>query len=414
MQFEYFIAKKIYGGKQDGKNVSRPAIRIATIGITLGLAVMIVAVSVVVGFKQDIRDKVIGFTSEVRISNASDQRSVKEYNIQFHDSLKKVVESVPEVAHYQRYSQKNGMIKTNDNFQGMVLKGVGQEYDMSFYRSHLVAGKVPDFSDKEPSKQILISQSMCDMLGLKLGDKVYTYYIEDNIRVRRFQIAGIFETHLSEYDKNFVLTDIYTVNQLNKWNDDQCSGVEIRLKDFSMLNTGCTHLRKKINARSDNYGNYYSVSKITELTPQIFAWLGLLDMNVWIILGLMLAVAAFSMVSGLLIIILERTNMIGILKALGASNTQMRKVFLHFSVFVIGKGMIFGNVIGLGICLIQKYTGLIHLNPQNYYVDSVPIIMNIPLILLLNVGTFVISMVVLIAPSYMVSRILPAKSIRFE
>ncbi|MBP5219194.1 MAG: FtsX-like permease family protein, partial [Bacteroidaceae bacterium] len=153
---------------------------------------------------------------------------------------------------------------------------------------------------------------------------------------------------------------------------------------------------------------------ITELTPQIFAWLGLLDMNVWIILGLMLAVAAFSMVSGLLIIILERTNMIGILKALGASNTQMRKVFLHFSVFVIGKGMVFGNVIGLGICLVQKYTGLIHLNPQNYYVDSVPIIMNIPLILLLNVGTFVISMIVLIAPSYMVSRILPAKSIRFE
>ena len=414
MQFEYFIAKKIYGGKQDGKNVSRPAIRIATIGITLGLAVMIVAVSVVVGFKQDIRDKVIGFTSEVRISNASDQRSVKEYNIQFHDSLKKVVESVPEVAHYQRYSQKNGMIKTNDNFQGMVLKGVGQEYDMSFYRSHLVAGKVPDFSDKESSKQILISQSVCDMLGLKLGDKVYTYYIEDNIRVRRFQIAGIFETHLSEYDKNFVLTDIYTVNQLNKWNDDQCSGVEIRLKDFSMLNTGCTHLRKKINARSDNYGNYYSVSKITELTPQIFAWLGLLDMNVWIILGLMLAVAAFSMVSGLLIIILERTNMIGILKALGANNWSIRNIFLNFSVFLIGKGMLYGNIIGLLLCYIQYQFHVIKLDPSTYYVGYVPIEMNWGIYILLNICTFIVSVLMLIGPSYLIAHIHPAKSIRYE
>lgn len=414
MRFEYFIAKKIYGGKQDGKKVSRPAIRIATLGIAIGLAVMIISISVVIGFKQDIRNKVIGFASEVRIVNASDQRSMKEYSIQYNNDLAQVIKSVPEVSSFQRYSQKNGMIKTNDNFQGMLLKGVGQEYDMSFYKDHLVEGVVPKFSDSESSNKVLISQTMCNMLGLKLGDKVYTYYIEDAIKVRRFTIAGIYQTNLSEYDKTYVITDLHTVNRLNKWENDQCSGVEVTLKDFSMLDNGCTHLRKKINTRVDSYGNYYGVNKITELTPQIFAWLGLLDMNVWIILGLMLAVAAFSMVSGLLIIILERTNMIGVLKALGASNSQIRKVFLHFSVFVIGKGLVIGNVLGIGICLLQKYTGIIHLNPQTYYVDSVPVQFNILFIILLNIGTLIISVLVLIAPSYMVSRINPAKSIRFE
>lgn len=411
---ELFIAKRIYRDKKGEKQVSKPAIRIAMLGIAIGLAVMIVSVAVVIGFKHEVSEKVIGFGAHIKISNFDAVRSYETRPVVANDSLLGVLAGRPGVKHVQRFSTKPGMIKTDTEFQGMVLKGVGQEYDLSFFRNHLVEGEVPSFSDSKATNEVIISRSLANKLNLKLGDKIYTYYIQSDVRARRLTIKGIYQTNFSEYDNLFLLTDIYTVNRLNNWDPGQVSGMELEIKNYDDLEKVTNDIASTVDNKFDKYNGVYYTQNIEQICPQIFAWLGLLDMNVWVILILMTGVAGFTMISGLLIIILERTNMIGILKALGAGNYSIRKIFLYFSVFLIGKGMFWGNVVGLAFCYIQLQYGIFKLDPENYYVDKVPIEFNIWIFLLLNVCTLLVSLLMLIGPSYLISRINPAKSIRFE
>jgi len=414
MNFSLFIARRIYSGKEVGKQVSKPAVRIAMLGIAIGLAVMIVSVGVVIGFKNEIRSKVIGFGAHIQVSNFDSSLSYEARPVVTSDSVMKVISSIPGVKHVQRYSTKPGMIKTDDAFQGMVLKGVGQEFDPTFFRQHLVEGEVPAFSDSFSTNSVLISKSLANKLRLKLGDKIYTYYIQEEVRARKLTIKGIYQTNFSEYDNLFLITDIRTVNRLNQWEPEQATGMELQITNYDELDNVAYSVYQHVDKEVDKYGGVYYVQTVEQLNPSVFAWLSLLDMNVWVILILMVGVAGFTMISGLLIIILERTNMIGILKALGAKNFSIREIFLYFSVFLIGKGMFWGNVVGLLFCFIQSKFQVFKLNPETYYIDHVPVEFNIWFFLLLNIGTFIASVLMLVGPSYLISKIHPARSIQFE
>ena len=415
MNLPLFIARKIYDGKNEGKQVSRPAIRIATAGVAIGLAVMLISVSVVLGFKHTIRDKVIGFGSHIQVGSFMTLQTGDFYPIQMDDSMLTVLKTIPGVKHVQRYAMKQGILKTDHDFLGVIFKGIGAEYDTTFLHQNMRQGHIPRFTDNASSNKILISQSIADKLGVKANDKIYSYFIDKNgVRTRRFTIEGVYQTNLSQYDDITCFTDLYTAVKLNGWKDYQTTGAELTVKDFSQLDDVENLVVKKVNRTLDHYGETYSSKTIRELCPQIFSWLDLLDLNVWIILALMIAVAGVTMISGLLIIILERTVMIGILKALGAQNKTIRHTFMWFAAFIIGKGMLIGNIVGLGLIFLQQFTGLVKLNPQTYYVNTVPVEYNIPLFIILNVATLLICLFVLIAPSYLISHIHPAKSMRYE
>ena len=414
MNWKLFIARRIYKNNDGNKEVSKPAVRIAMAGISIGLAVMIVSVAVVIGFKNQVRDKVVGLASEVIVTSLDDAQLYMTAPVAAGDSLLDAITKKPYVSHVQSYSVKPGMIMTSDNFQGMVLKGVGQEYDLTYISQHVIDGEIPLFTDTAATNKVMLSKSMADKLKLKAGDKIYTYYVDDNVRARRLTVSAIYQTNFSAFDDYFLITDIYTVNKLNKWEPDQVSGVEIDVDDYSRIDEVNDNLRSSLFENSDKYGQSYFSRTIVEANPQIFAWLDLLDLNVWVILILMTGVAGFTMISGLLIIILERTNMIGVLKAMGADNNSIRKIFLSFSVFLIGRGMLWGNIIGLSLCLIQYFFEPVKLDPSVYYVNSVPIELNVFIYILLNVFTLVVSVLMLVGPSYLISRIHPARSIRYE
>ena len=414
MNLPLFIARRIYSDQGDRHKVSRPAVRIATLGVAIGLAVMIVTVSVVLGFKHTIRDKVVGFGSHIQVQNLLNYSASSLYPIAINDSLLDVMQHLEGVKHVERYALTQGILKTDDDFLGVMVKGVGAEYDLTFLNAHLVEGKMPQFSDTTSTNQILLSKMIADKLRLKAGDRVFAYFIDDNVRTRRFTISGIYQTNMTRFDETLCFTDFHTVARLNNWENDLCSGAEVLVNDFDKLEIASDAFIDNINRQRDTYGNLFSSQTIYEAYPQVFNWLELLDINVWIILALMVAVAGFTMISGLLIIILERTQMIGILKAIGARNKTIRHTFLWFSVFIIGQGLLLGNLIGIGIILIQKYTGLVKLDPQTYYVSEAPMELNLPLFLLLNLATLLICVFVLIAPSYLISHIHPAKSIRYE
>lgn len=415
MDWKLFVARRIYRSKEGNKEVSKPAVLIATWGIAVGLAVMILSVAVVVGFKHEVRGKVVGLGSDITVTNFDAQKSYETVPVVAGDSLLDVLRTAEGVKHVQRYSTKPGMIMTDDNFLGMVLKGVASEYDWTFLKKHLLEGEIPAFSDTASTNRALISRTIANKLRVQTGDKLYTYYIEgENVRARRLEIAGIYQTNFTLYDDLFLITDLYTVNRLNSWKTDQVSGVELEVTDYELLETVKEIVREQVDMQTDRYGNTYYTQTVVDSNPQIFAWLDLLDMNVWVILILMTGVAGFTMISGLLIIILERTNMIGVLKALGADNLAIRKVFLSFSVFLIGRGMLWGNIIGLTFVGIQSYFRIFKLDPTTYYVDCVPVEFNLWWWLLLNVCTLIVSVLMLIGPSYLITRIHPAKSIRFE
>ena len=414
MNWKLFIARRIYRDNKGGKEVSKPAIRIAMVGIAIGLAVMIVSVAVSVGFKHQVRDKVVGMGADIVVSNIEGSQLYQMAPVMAGDSLRLSLQLLPGVSRVQRYSTKPGMIMTSDNFQGMMLKGIGQEYDCSYMQAHLLEGKIPEFTDSTASGQVLISRSVADKLSLNVGDRLYTYYVENNIRARRLTVSGIYQTNFSYYDDLFLITDLYTVNRLNGWKAGQVGGIEIAVTAYERLDAVNDEIRSLLGDNTDRYGATYCSRTVEELYPQIFDWLNLLDANVWAILILMTGVAGFTMISGLLIIILERTNMIGVLKALGADNASIRKIFLTFSVFLIGKGMLWGNIIGLSVCLVQYFFRPLRLDPVTYYINTVPIELNIGWLLLLNVGTLLVSVLMLVGPSYLISHIHPAKSIRFE
>lgn len=414
MNLPFFIAKRIYSDQGDKRKVSRPAIRIATLGVGIGLAVMIVTVCVVLGFQHTIRDKVIGFGSHIQVQNIMAFSSIDRYPVCIDDSMMSVMKNCKGVKHVERYAVTQGILKTDEDFLGVLFKGVGPEYDMTFLKQHLIEGKMPQFSDTTSTNNILISKLIADKLQLKAGDRIYAYFIDDNVRTRRFTISGIYQTNMTRFDESLCFTDIYTACRLNGWEEDQVSGAEILVEDFEQLQATDDEVIAKVNRTTDKYLNTYSSQTIYEAYPQVFTWLELLDINVWIILALMVCVAGFTMISGLLIIILERTQMIGVLKALGARNKTIRHTFLWFAAFIIGQGLLLGNIIGLGIVLLQQSTGIFTLDAQTYYVSEVPMELNIPLILLLNIATLIISIFVLIAPSYLISHIHPAKSMRYE
>ncbi len=413
MSLEYFIAKRIHF-QHDKKNVSRPAVRIATIGISLGLAVMLISVAVVIGFKQEIRNKTIGFGGHIQVTNFDNNNTYEMNPIRMDKSLTQKILSIQGVRHIQRFATKPGIIKTKTEFQGIVLKGVDQQFDWNFFKQNLVEGRIPTVSSPKPLNEVIISKYLANLLGLKLGDSFLTYFIQDQVRARKFKIIGIYSTNFIDYDKLFLLTDIRQVQRLNDWSADSFSGLEILITDFNQLDKiGDEVYAATANKFNKDKQTYYTQT-IKQLNPQIFSWLDLLNMNVWVILILMLAVAGFNMISGLLILILERTNMIGILKSVGATDWSIRKIFLYHSFFLIGKGMLWGNVIGLSLCAIQYFTGIVPLDPEAYYVATVPIVFNWGYILILNFGTFISSVIMMIGPSYLITKINPAKIIRYE
>lgn len=415
MNLPLYIAKRIYSDNNAQQKVSKPAIHIATAGVAVGLAVMIISVCIVLGFKHTIRDKVIGFGSHITVANFMTLHGYEQKPIAMPDSMMNVLKSINGVKHVQRYAIKQGILKTDSDFLGIAFKGITSEYDTAFIHNNMISGTIPAFSDNKSHNKIVISKIMADMLKINTGDKVFAYFIDnDDVRMRRFTVSGVYQTNLTQYDKTICFTDLYTASRLNGWDRGQVTGAELIVNDFNKINNVENILISKVNRTTDTYGEAYSSETIQEANPQIFSWLDLLDLNVWIILALMLCVAGFTMISGLLIIILERTSMIGTLKALGAKNTIIRKTFLWFAIFIIGKGMVIGNIIGFGLVLLQKLTGIVSLDPSTYYVKTVPVEINLPLIILLNVATLLISVFVLIAPSFLVSRVHPAKSMRYE
>jgi len=421
MNLPLFIARRIYGTDDGGRRVSKPAIRIATLGVAIGLAVMIITVSVVFGFKHTIRDKVVGFGSHIQVQNYLSQDRTAPLPIAISDSMLKVMRQLPGVKQVERYSTTQGILKTDQDFLGVVFKGVGQHYDLTFLKDNLIDGEVPQFSDSTSSYQLLISQMMADKLCLQVGNRVFAYFLGDvstgsdnGIRARKFTIKGIYQTNMTQFDQTMCFTDYPTPVKLNGWEADQSTGAEVLVDNFDDLENVAISFVHNVNRTVDSHGEVMTSQTIQEAYPHIFSWLELLDINVWIILALMVCVAGFTMISGLLIIILERTQMIGILKALGMRNKTVRHTFLWFATFIIGQGLLLGDIIGIGLVVLQQQTGFIHLDPASYYVDTAPMELNIPVVVLLNVVTLAISVFVLIAPSFLISHIHPAKSMHYE
>lgn len=416
MNLELFIAKKIHFSKEGERQVTPPAVRIAMIGIALGLAVMILSVAIIIGFKKEVGNKVIGFGSHIQITNFDNNSSFESTPIAVSDTLLNQLKTFPGINHVEAFATKAGVLKTDTDFQGIVLKGVDTDYDWTFFKSNLKEGEVFTFNPDKASTDVILSQYLAELLHLKVGDSFLTYFVQDgnNMRARKFHITGIYETGFLDYDKLFVIADIRQIRRLNGWENDQVSGLELLVDNYNHLDQIAENLYFEMAEKQDRLGNAYFTRSVKELNPMIFNWLDVLDTNVVIILILIMAVAGFTMISGLLIIILERTNMIGILKALGQSNRSIRKIFLYVSFFLIGKGMLWGNLIGIIICLIQSHFKLLSLDPSVYYLNAVPIDLNITSLILLNIGALSVSMLMMLGPSYLITKIDPAKSIRFE
>jgi lipoprotein-releasing system permease protein len=413
MNLEYFIARRLISqNKLKGKKVE-PAIRIAIIGIAVGLAVMLIAWSIVMGFRREVRNKVIGVNSHIQITSYYSNFTYEMNPVRVPDSLFHALEKTPGVAHVQRLYTKPGMIKTQTSFQTVVLKGMDANFDPRFIRESLVEGVMPNVANQ--TNDVLISQHLSKLLQLKLSDPLIAYFIRGkSVSVRKFKICGIYNTHFSEFDSYFILGDARHIRKLNNWDDNQSAGVEIFAKSMDVFPQVEEDVYSLVSKVADESNEAYYMKNLFEMNPELFGWLDLLDTNVWLILFLMIFVSGFNIISGLLILILERTNMIGILKALGARNYSLRKVFVYLSVFLISKGLLWGNVIGLAFVLIQKYFHLIPLNPETYYVDAVPVELNWLYFLLVNLGTIFISLLVVLIPTHMVSKIQPVKAIKFE
>ena len=426
MSFPLYIARRIYGQTDDHKKVSRPAVMIATAGVAIGLAVMIVTVAVVLGFKHTVRDKVVGFGSHIQVLHVQSIGSWGTMPVCMDDSLTARLAAVSGVRHVSRFAVTQGILKTDQDFLGVAFKGVGPDYDTQFLQENLVEGQLPSFHDKNPSPgkanskdnpyPIVISKTMADKLHLHVGDPIFAYFIGSHVSRLAFRVEAVYQTNMKRFDDLFCITDLYIAVRRNGWKGDQCSGAELLVDDFDRLYRTDRNLLAMLNAegRLDSEGNTLTSVTIQQSYPTVFQWLDLLDINVWIILGLMVALAGFTIVSGLLIIILERTQMIGVLKALGARNTLIRRTFLWFSVFIIGHGLLWGNITGLGIILLQQATGFVKLDPQTYYVSEAPMELNMLFVVLLNLATLIICVLVLVGPSYLVSRIHPARSMRYE
>lgn len=413
MNLELYIARRLRTGDKDSR-LSAPSVRIATIGIALGLTVMILAVAIITGFKQEVRDKVIGIGSHIRISNFDSNNSFESHPIE-RDSL--FINSLKETGHInaiQAYATKPGIIRANEQMQGIVLKGYDDSFDPSFINNNLIEGRAINFGNNSRSDSVLISRVTANALHLNVGDKFNTYFFLDRIKARRFIVAGIFNTNLTEFDELFLLCDLRHIQSLNKWKSNQISGYEVTINDFDEIDEIAYQTYLLSANRLDKKGSSLISRNIKEIYPQIFGWLDIIDVNVWIILALMLLVSGVNMISGVLILILERSTTIGILKAMGKPDWNIRKVFLYLSGFLVARGMLWGNFIAISICLLQQHFNIIPLDPINYYVDSVPVNLKLTHLLLLNVGTLVTIVAMMVIPSVLITKISPIKSIQFD
>jgi lipoprotein-releasing system permease protein len=414
MNLPYFIARKLIKDRRQGTSFSRPINVIAIVGISTGLAVMILAVAILTGFKQQIRDKIVGFGSHIQVLNLDQNFSFETVPVSNKLEFIPKIKNLPGVKHLQVFATKAGIIKTEDAILGVVLKGIGSDFDWNYFKSCMDEGSVFTVNDSVRSNQVIISRKIANMLKLKTKDTITMHFIQDPPRMRRFVISGIYETSLEEFDKIYVFCDIGQIKRLNGWKDDQVSGFEIFIKDFDKLDEMTQDVRDAIGYRITENDVKVKATNIRIKFPQIFDWLGFQDVNVIIIIVLMLVVAGFNMISGLLILILEKTNMIGVLKALGSEDKVIRKIFLYQAAYLILKGLFWGNIIGIGIAFFQLKTGLLTLDPSSYYIKTVPVNLNMIHILLLNAGTMAAIILMMLIPSQLVSRIRPVKAIRYD
>jgi lipoprotein-releasing system permease protein len=411
---ELFIAKKITGTGEDKKHISGPIVNIAVFGISLGLAVMILSVAIVTGFKNEVRNKVIGFGAHIQITNFDSNNSFETVPINRKQVSNELLNQIKGVKHTQVYITKSGIIKTKENIQAIVLKGIENGFDWSFFEKSLVDGSIFQMDDSIKSNRILISEYIANLLQLKVGDKLTVYFVQEPPRMRPFIVSGIYKTSIEDFDKAFAIVDMRHLQKLNDWDANQISGYEIQIDNYENLEALTDSVFDVAGYHFTEDGSKLKITNIMQRYPQIFDWLNLQDINVWIILGLMLLVAGFNMISGLLILILERTNMIGLLKGLGYSSWRIRKIFLYQSGFLIGKGLLWGNLIGIALCLLQQHFGLIPLDEATYYIDKVPINLHVLHLLYLNVGTLLITVAMMVIPSYVITKISPAKAIKFN
>ena len=411
---ELFIVRRLIGSRKEGRSFSRSIVGIAMFGIALSLAVMIVAVAIVTGFKKEISSKVTGFGAHIQVMNLDSNLSYETAPVPAGlESVEKIKE-MEGIRNVQPFAIKAGIIKTGEEIHGAVLKGIDRSYDWSFIEKHLDEGAIFTVSDTTRSNMVVLSGSTARLLKLGLGDRFTMYFIQDPPRARTFTISGIYNTSLEQFDQLYIFADIKQVQRLNNWRNGEVSGYEVLIEKMDDLPVLSSQVREQVGFDFLDDGSRLKVETIMDKNSQIFDWLKLQDMNVVVLVILMVVVAGFNMISGLLILILERTNMIGILKALGTNNASVRKVFMYQSAYLTLVGLAWGNLFGLGICLAQKHLNLIPLDPGSYYLDTVPINLNLIHILLLNMGTMAITFLFLLIPSMIISRISPDKSIRFN
>lgn len=410
MNLELFIAKRLYGTRKGARRISRPAVAVAQWGVAVGTVVMFVSICIIVGFKHTIRDKVVGFGGHIQLMDVETAANGDVPMVASDELLAELslVEGVKSVA---PTVQKPGMVLAGGEYEGVVLKGVGDGYDLDFLEENLVEGTLPSFTGSAASGSVVISRYLASRLKVAVGDKLNLYFLQNGVKARRMSVAAIYETHLSELDGMMAVTDMYTVRRLNGWGNDEVNAVEISINDYEELE----NVRQRVNGVAMQYSSTSRLyaPTIEELYPALFAWLGVLDQTVWLILVLVLFIAGFTMVSGLLILILEKSSFIGIMKALGAGNVSVARVFLYYACIVIGKGIVAGNAVALLLCLLQKYTGVVALDPEMYYMTSVPVEFSW-LLIPMNVFMFLLSVAMLLLPSMFIARIEPTKAIRFE
>lgn len=403
---EWKIASRLYFSEEDKARTSRPAVRVALGGIIIGVVVMIVAICVVVGFKQEVQRKVAGFGSHIQVVNFDNNATYELQPVDISDSLINKLQGLHHVKKVSTFASKPGILKTDSAFQGIIFKGT--DY-WDYFADNLVVGSLP-----ASANEVIISTVLASQLHLTVGDQILCYFVQESLRVRKLYISGLYNTCMSEMDRMFVLGDIALVRQLNHWTETQASGIEVLVDDLKYLHEVADRVYFATANRLDEAGNAFYTQTLEQLNPQIFGWLDLLDMNVIIIILLMLCVSGFSIITGLIILILESVNLIGTLKALGANNQFVRRIFIYEAILLVGKGMVFGNIIGLGLVALQHFTRIIPLDAATYYVSYVPMAFPWGWLIILNLGVLAISWLVLLAPSAIVSQISPAKVMHFE
>ena len=423
MNFSRYIATRILNKGQKKNTISSPIVNIGITGIALGVAVMIVTMAVVTGFQKQIIEKITTFTSHLQINDYDPNQSLEPNPITFDEKFLKKIKSTQNIKHIQAFATKNGILKTKTENEGIVLKGISSDYDWSYLKPYIKEGKALTIHQDSISKDIFISQTLAHKLHLKLNQKLLVYfmtkkkladttlngnnYIDYEPRVKDFYVKGIYNTGFSDFDKNLVFVDLKQIQKLNYWNNNEVAGYEVYLNDFNLLEPSIENI-------NDLVGYNYTVESVKQLQSSIFSWLDMIDINAVIIITLIILVAVINMISALLILILERTNLIGILKALGLANANVRSIFFQVSLQLLMKGLLIGNLIGIGFCLLQLNYQLISLNPDTYYLDAVPINLSLIHILLINIGTIVTCILMMFLPTLILNKITPIKAIRFS